>query len=134
MLMHAGIMYSYGVFFKYLVADFGWTRAATSGVYSLFMVSNGCFAIVIFGFAYGGEVPQMPALVGHFFGLRAVGALVGIVVFGATTGGAIGAWVGGRIFDVTQSYQLAFTIAAIASLSAVIIMLMLKKVKAVIPD
>jgi MFS family permease len=89
---------------------------------------------IIFGFAYGGEVPQIPMLVGQFFGLRAVAALVGIVIFGATIGGAIGAWIGGRIFDVTQSYQLAFAIAAGASLFAVIITLMLKKTKAVIPD
>lgn len=91
------------------------------------------FAIV-FGFAYGGEVPQMPALVGRFFGLRAVAALVGVVVFGATTGGAIGAWVAGQVFDVTHSYQGAFIIAAIVSLLAVIITLMLKKTKAVIPE
>ena len=89
---------------------------------------------VIFGFAYGGEVPQMPVLVGQFFGLRAVAALVGVVVFGATIGGAIGAWVGGQIFDVTQSYQVAFTLAAIAGFVAVIITLVLRKVKVVIPD
>ena len=65
------------------------------------------FAIV-FGLAYGGEVPQMPVLVGRFFGLRALAALVGVILFGATIGGAIGAWVGGQVFDVTQSYQLAF--------------------------
>ena len=90
------------------------------------------FAIV-FGFAYGGEVPQMPVLVGRFFGLRAVAMLVGIVVFGATIGGALGAWVAGQIFDMTQSYQMAFTIAAAASLAAVLITLMLKKAKAVTP-
>jgi len=91
------------------------------------------FAIV-FGFAYGGEVPQMPVLIGQFFGMRAVATLVGVVVFGATIGGAIGAWVGGQIFDVTQSYQIAFIIAAIASLSAVIITLTLKKAKTAIPS
>ena len=88
------------------------------------------FAIV-FGFAYGGEVPQMPVLVGRFFGLRAVAALVGVVVFGATIGGAIGAWVGGQVFDVTQSYQLAFNIAAVTSFISVVLTLMLKKLKAV---
>ena len=31
--MQAGIVYSFGVFFKHLVADFGWSRAATSGVF-----------------------------------------------------------------------------------------------------
>ena len=43
--MNAGIMFSYGVFFKHLVADFGWSRAAASGVYSLFMIVLGSFAI-----------------------------------------------------------------------------------------
>jgi cyanate permease len=63
--------------------------------------------------------------------MRAVAALVGTVVFGATIGGALGAWVAGRIFDVTQSYQMAFTIAAVASLATMIITVMLKKAKAV---
>jgi MFS family permease len=86
---------------------------------------------IIFGFAYGGEVPQMPVLVGRFFGMRAVAALVGVTVFGATIGGALGAWMGGQIFDVTQSYQLAFTIAAVTSFISVVLTLMLKKLKAV---
>jgi MFS family permease len=86
------------------------------------------FAIV-FGFAYGGEVPQMPVLVGRFFGMRALAVLVGMVVFGATIGGAIGAWAAGQVFDITQSYLLAFTIAVAASFTAIIITAMLKKVK-----
>ena len=65
----------------------------------------------MFGFAYGGEVPQIPTIIGKYFGLKSVGALVGLVVFGAMIGGAIGAWFAGRIFDMTQSYQLAFSIA-----------------------
>jgi MFS family permease len=89
------------------------------------------FAIV-FGFAYGGEVPQMPVLVEQFFGMRAVAALVGVTVLGATIGGAFGAWAGGQIFDVTQSYQPAFTIAAVISLTAMVLTLMLRKVGAVI--
>ena len=91
------------------------------------------FAIV-FGFAYGGEVPQMPVLIGRFFGLRAVAVLVGVVVFGATIGGAIGAWVGGQVFDVTQSYQLAFIIATVASFVAMVLTLMLKKVRPVVRE
>ena len=75
---------------------------------------------VIFGFAYGGEVPQMAALVGRFFGLRAVAALVGAIALGATTGGALGSYLAGHIFDVTDSYRLAFSIAASASLMAIV--------------
>ena len=87
---------------------------------------------IIFGFAYGGEVPQMPVLIGQFFGMRAVAALVGAAVFGATIGGALGSWAGGQVFDMTQSYQLAFLIAAAASLGAITLTLMLKKVRPVI--
>jgi hypothetical protein len=38
---------------------------------------------------------------------------------------------GGQIFDVTQSYQLAFTIAAVTSFISVVLTLMLKKLKTV---
>lgn len=89
------------------------------------------FAIV-FGFAYGGEVPQMPVLIGRFFGLRAAAALVGVIVFGSTVGGAFGAWVGGKVFDVTQSYQLAFIIATVISFVAVTLTMVLKKVRSVV--
>lgn len=86
---------------------------------------------VIFGFAYGGEIPQMPALVSHFFGLRAVAALVGTIVLGHSVGGALGSWAGGRIFDVTRSYGMALIIAIAAGLCAVIFALILRGVKVV---
>ena len=91
------------------------------------------FAIV-FGFAFGGLVPQMPALMGKFFGLRAETELVGAIYAGSLIGGALGSWMAGQIFDATQSYQVAFIIAVIASLFNVIIALMLKKVKIATPD
>ena len=83
----------------------------------------------VFGFAYGGEVPQMPSLVGRFFGWHTVATLLGIVLFGADMGGAIGSWVGGGIFDMTQSYQMAFGIGAVSSLLSMMLILMLKRVK-----
>ena len=86
---------------------------------------------LIFGFAYGGEVPQMPVLVERFFGMRAVAALVGVTVLGATIGGAFGAWMGGQIFDVTQSYQPAFIVASAISFTAMILTLVLRRVGAV---
>lgn len=84
------------------------------------------FAIV-FGFAWGGEVPQMPILIGQFYGLRAVAALVGVGMVGINAGGAIGSWVAGKIFDVTSSYQTAFIIAAVAGLLGTILTLMLNR-------
>lgn len=86
------------------------------------------FAIA-FGFSYGGEVPQLSALVGQFFGLRAISALVGIVYAGHAIGGALGPWIGGQIFDLTHNYQLSFLLAVTASLSAAIISLMLRRTR-----
>jgi len=40
-----GIRYSYGVFFKSLEQDFGWSRALTSGVFSTYMLLCCLFAI-----------------------------------------------------------------------------------------
>lgn len=40
-----GAQYCFGVFFKPVLNEFGWTRAATSGAYSLYGVSFGFFSI-----------------------------------------------------------------------------------------
>jgi len=41
-----GAIYSFGVFFKPLLEEFGWTRAMTSGAFSLSLVLTGLFAAV----------------------------------------------------------------------------------------
>jgi len=86
---------------------------------------------IIFGFSYGGEVPQIPALVGRYFGFKAAASLVGIVVTFAGLGGALGAWLAGRIFDATNSYQAAFILAIAASVIIIAILVMLKRIKPV---
>jgi MFS family permease len=69
---------------------------------------------ILFGFSYGGEVPQLPMLIAQIFGVRTMAALMGVVVFIGTIGGALGPWVGGKIYDLTQNYHYAFAIAAAA--------------------
>ena len=46
MLVQGGALYTFGVFFKPLSSDFGWTRAATSGAFSLYMTLHGLLFIV----------------------------------------------------------------------------------------
>ena len=46
MLLTWGAVYSFGVFFKPMIAELGWTRAATSGAYSLIFVLAGCLGIL----------------------------------------------------------------------------------------
>ena len=52
----------------------------------------------------------------------------GMVFFIATIGGAIGAPMAGRIFDVTSSYSLAFLICALVSFFGTILTLFLKPI------
>ncbi len=42
-----GIQYSFGIFFKSFIEEFGWTRAATSGIFSLYMVTRGVLSVVM---------------------------------------------------------------------------------------
>ena len=81
----------------------------------------------MFGFAYGGEVPQIVLFVGKFFGTRSMAALVGLTVFVGNIGGALGAWAGGKIFDLTSGYQGAFIAGAVIGLGSLIAAVILKK-------
>ncbi len=53
-------------------------------------------------------VPTTTALVGQIYGVRYLGLLGGIIFFGHQIGSFIGAWLGGRIFDMTGSYDMAW--------------------------
>lgn len=46
LMIVGGTTYSFGVFFQPLLDEFGWTRAMTSGAFSLYMVLHGCLYIV----------------------------------------------------------------------------------------
>lgn len=75
---------------------------------------------VVFGVAYGGEISLIPIITGHYFGLKALGVVVGSVISAACLGAAIGPLLSGIIFDSTGSYTPAFVVAAILSSIAVI--------------
>jgi cyanate permease len=46
------------------------------------------------------------------FSGRHFGAIVGIGLFGAALGSALGPWIAGRLYDTTGTYMLAFVLAA----------------------
>ena len=68
---------------------------------------------VLFGFAYGGIAPQLPVLTAHFFGLSSLGSIFGVLIFSGAVGGAIGPLLGGKIFDLSQSYFWSFSLAGV---------------------
>jgi sugar phosphate permease len=70
----------------------------------------------LFGLGWGGVIPVRPALQAEVFGLRAFGAIQGLVFTVATLGGIGGPVFAGWMFDQTESYRLAFVLLASCSL------------------
>jgi MFS transporter, OFA family, oxalate/formate antiporter len=87
--------------------------------------------VIFFGFSYGGSVPQMPRLISELFGVKSMGAIMGVATLVTTLGPALGPVLGGAIFDRTGSYTPAFVTGAIAIITALILITILKVPKKV---
>jgi MFS family permease len=66
----------------------------------------------VFGFAQGGMAPQGSPLLARLFGLGSHGLLLGVVGLGFRIGAGIGPFMTGYIFDLTDSYQVAFLVCS----------------------
>jgi MFS family permease len=65
---------------------------------------------MVYGIAHGGFFTAISPIVAELFGIRSHGSLFGIVVFSGTTGGAVGPFVTGFLFDMFQNYGAAFLV------------------------
>ncbi len=95
-------------------------RAVAILVFMLLPMSTAsawAFAAVM-GLLWLGTVPLTNGLVAQIFGLRYMSMLTGVVFLGHQLGSFLGAWLGGRIFDETGSYFLAWALAVGLSLLA----------------
>lgn len=84
------------------------------------------FALV-YGFAFGGLAPVVTALIGDIFGLRNIGMILGVLDCGWGGGAAIGSAMGGLIFDVTNSYFMAWVLGAVAMLIVILFIAPIKR-------
>jgi len=82
-----------------------------------------------FGIAWGYFGPITALVTAELFGLKYLGTITAAILFLGTIGGAIGAPLVGRIFDVTGSYSLAFKILLILGVLAVALSLVLLRSK-----
>jgi MFS family permease len=85
----------------FLLAGLLWLQVADR-LWMLYIFS------AIYGIAHGGFFTSISPMMAEFFGLKAHGALFGVVAFCGTVGGALGPIVAGRIFDVSGGYGPAF--------------------------
>ena len=77
----------------YLVSD---------GLAGLYVVS------ALFGLFQGGIIPSYGVIVREYFPSKEAGARMGIAISATILGMAGGAWMGGKLFDLTGSYHAAF--------------------------
>ena len=81
------------------------------------------FAVVaLYGFGHGGLFTVVSPTVAEFFGTRTHGAIYGGIYLFGTIGGAAGPIMAGRVFDVTGSYEYAFSTLALMGAAALLLM------------
>jgi MFS family permease len=88
-----------------------------SGIFVLLFMKNTSdswmlyYYAIAFGFSNGLSAPTIAATTTDIFQGPRVGATIGFVWLSFAVGGAIGPWLGGWIFEITQSYENAFLMA-----------------------
>lgn len=62
----------------------------------------------VYGLGYGGISSAVPKLISEYYGVRSLGALLGVIQLAFAAGGAVGGPLAGYIYDRTGSYTSAF--------------------------
>ncbi len=71
---------------------------------------------IFYGMGYGMALPALMASAADLFQGKHFGAILGVMILGGFTGGAVGTWLGGYFFDLTQAYQMNFWAAGLVML------------------
>lgn len=66
---------------------------------------------LVMGATWLGTVPLTTGVLAQIFGVRFLGTLFGLVFLGHQLGGFFGAWLGGNVYDATQSYSWMWAIS-----------------------
>lgn len=108
---------------RYLLSGIYLARSATI-LFLIAMPLNTITAIVfgaVLGFLWLSTVPLTGGLVGVMFGVRYMATLFGIVMMSHQIGAFIGIWAGGRLYDVTGSYDLMWWLSIALGLAAAVL-------------
>jgi predicted MFS family arabinose efflux permease len=88
------------------------------------------FAAVM-GLTFLSTVPPTAGLVAKFFGLGNMATLFGIVMLSHQVGGFLGAWLGGRVFEATGSYDWVWYIDILLAIGAALVNLPIREARVV---
>jgi MFS family permease len=99
--------------------------AAQAAVLAFYIVIENLVALyalsISFGLAFGGIVPAYTLVVRELFPSREAGWRIGVVYFFGTVGMALGAYLGGALYDLTLSYPPAFLGGVLANLATIVL-------------
>ena len=79
------------------------------------------------GLTFLSTVPPTAGLVAKFFGTRHMATLFGIVMLTHQVGGFLGAWLGGRVFEATGSYNWIWYLDIVLAVAAALIHLPIRE-------
>jgi MFS family permease len=95
------------------------------GAFALLLLWHHELALYVFavigGLSWLATPPSVIALTGEIYGMRALGTLGGISLLAHQIGGGASVWLAGVLHDLTGSYDLSFTLAAVALVGASLI-------------
>ncbi|MBI4290061.1 MAG: MFS transporter [Betaproteobacteria bacterium] len=98
---------------KYLLAGVYFSRSVVIALFALLPLSP--YSAYAFGIAFGllylSTVPLTNGLIADIFGVRYLAMLSGLVFFSHQIGSFFGAWLGGRLFDLSGSYGVVWSMA-----------------------
>jgi len=114
---------------KYLLALIYAARSVVIGLFLLAPLS--ATSVYVFAAAIGllwlSTVPLTNGLVGYRYGVKYMATLSGIVFLGHQIGSFFGAWLGGKIFDMTGSYDAAWGLMVVAGVWAAFVHLPIRE-------
>ncbi|MGQ9571693.1 MAG: MFS transporter [Dehalococcoidia bacterium] len=97
---------------------------AFANIYSFWQAA---MFLMIFSPAWGGYIAVRPALQADYFGVRAFGAIQGLLFFIGTIGGVIGPVFAGAVYDAGRSYRPAFLLLGVIAMAGAAGLAMLKR-------
>lgn len=98
------------------------TRAGAFALLLLWRHELGLYVFAVLGgISWLATPPSVIALTGEIYGMRALGTLGGISLLAHQIGGGASVWLAGVMHDLTGSYDVSFTLAAVALIGASLI-------------
>jgi MFS family permease len=102
-----------------------WAYLIRAGTFAQLLLWDHEMALYVFavvgGLVWLATPSSTMALTGEIYGLRSLGTLGSVSLLAHQIGGGVSVWLAGKLYDLTGSYDISFTLATIALLAASLI-------------